>query len=371
VEVIHVSKFYFPEKGGMETVVKDLVEEAITKGVFVSVHAFSSLKEECELDYEVNRFYARYVVSSMPLSFRYIFSMKNFKRSVIHIHAPNPLACLGLFLVDRSLPVVITHHADMVGKGLLKKLIFPFVRYAYNRADAVIATSNNYAHSSEELRPYLSKIQVIPLGTNVPIRDAGGKKLISFGRKKVVLAMGRLVEYKGFRYLIDVARLCPDIEFRFVGDGPEMSTLSTMAKNLNNVVLLGRVTEEEKNIELDNADLFCLPSTTRAEAFGVVLLEALAKGLPIVTTEIGSGNSFVNVHGLTGFNVPPGNVLALKEAIVGVLSNSSQYQKMSENAINRYEVLFTRNKMSEAYIELYKSCKARRDGGGGIGALSV
>jgi glycosyltransferase involved in cell wall biosynthesis len=204
---------------------------------------------------------------------------------------------------------------------------------------------------------------VIPLGLNPKRLKINEQDLREFDKikekisnKKVVLAVGRLIEYKGFEYIIEASQfLKDDIIVLIAGGGPLYETLRDKIKKLNlkdKILLLGRV--NNVSVYMKNCDLFCLPSISRNEAFGLVLVEALYFGKPLVTTNVeGSGMNYVNKHNETGLVVPPKNSKALAEAINAILSDEKLYEKFSKNALERFKE-FEIDSVANRIIEVYE-----------------
>jgi len=174
--------------------------------------------------------------------------------------------------------------------------------------------------------------------------------------KKIVLAVGRLVEYKGFEYLLEASRfLKDDMIVLIAGGGPLYVHLQNKINNLNlsnKVLLLGRV--NNVSVFMKNSDLFCLPSISRNEAFGLVLVEALYFGKPLVTTNVeGSGMNYVNIHNETGLVVPPKDPKALAETMNMILSDKNLYSRFSKNAKERFKE-FEINSIADRLINIYQ-----------------
>ncbi len=214
------------------------------------------------------------------------------------------------------------------------------------RADCIVATSQVHADGSETLAPFKSKITVVPIG----VPDAKHKKQNALAppslenkiiNRKVILAVGRLVPYKGFDVLIEAAKdLTPRAVVVIVGGGPLEQELQKAIEDTgvgDRVVLAGRLNDAALHALFQRATLYCLPSTSRLEAFGVVLLEAMTYGLPIVATDIpGSGVPWVNQHGTSGLNVPVGNPAALAKACNQILDSEKLHQKLATGAKLRF-----------------------------------
>jgi glycosyltransferase involved in cell wall biosynthesis len=295
--ILHLAKFYPPEWGGMESVTQDLAIATQAAGHTVTVVAFTKsgpAKREIMDNVLVERAPAK-TLASQPLSLGWVQRAITAVRDadIVHIHLPNMLAAIVLPFVPAKAKVVLHWHSDVVGKGVLSRLTRPLEYALARRANAIIATSDPYAKASAVLNAFSDKVNVIPLGIHDPATAASsflpdGLKSFIAGRR-VLLSVGRLVPYKGFGYLIDAM---DDVEsdccLIIVGGGELSETLSQdiASKNLHSTVMLaGKVPLETLNALFKTASVYVMPSTMRSEAFGVVLLEAMAHGLPVIATE--------------------------------------------------------------------------------------
>jgi glycosyltransferase involved in cell wall biosynthesis len=279
------------------------------------------------------------------------------------------LGCLCALFSPRKTRLFVHWHSDVIGKGFLGKLFRPLEFFILKRADIIVATSQIYADASKTLFRFREKVTVVPIGVPdiEPISDntcvtifAPVLEKIIAGRR-VILTVGRLVPYKGFSVLIEATKhINSGAVVIIVGDGPLREELQHTVKSsgpANNVYLTGRLSEDALRYLFSKSTLFCMSSTYRAEAFGVVLLEAMAHGLPIVATNIpGSGVSWVNQHGITGLNVPIGDAKALANACNDILSSVEMRLEFSRNARSRYLAEFTEatsiNRIMKIYREL-------------------
>lgn len=261
-------------------------------------------------------------------------------------------------------------HSDVINKGVLGRLLQPLETALLKRADSIVATSRVYAEASSALLAFSEKVAVVPIG--VPDVKYSARTisegpplpldlLSKIEGKKVILAVGRLVPYKGFDVLVEAAKyLDTDAVVVIVGGGPQQNSLQQAIQSSGvseKVCLAGRLSDECLHKLFATASLYCLPSTYRAEAFGVVLLEAMAYGLPIVATDIpGSGVPWVNKHGVSGINVPVGDVKALAEACNELLGSEQERSRLSQGARERFVSKFTEEisvaKMMGAYDKL-------------------
>ncbi len=365
MRVLHLGKLCPPNEGGIEVFTYDLLEYLNSKGIKADLLCFGdkTFKE----NYKEFDFYSckmNIKLNSAPLSWDFIKTFKEIEKKydLIHVHSPDPLAEIISLFTNKK---VIAHwHSDIIRQKLMYFFYKPFQQMYLKKVDRIICTSPQYLHTSKQLEGFRDKGVVIPLGLNPrKFEDNQNdknlkedfKKLKDKG-KKIVLSIGRLVEYKGFEYLIEAGKYIDDnIAIVIAGGGPLFHSLKEKVKNSNlgeKVFLIGRV--DNVNVYIKNCDVFCLSSITRNEAFGLVLVEALFFGKPLITTDVyGSGMNYVNQNGITGFVVPPRNPIALAEAINKILSNNDLYIKFSQNAKERFKE-FEISNIGDKIISLYE-----------------
>jgi glycosyltransferase involved in cell wall biosynthesis len=376
LKVLHLGKYFHPDPGGIESVIKDVVQGTVRAGCDVSVLCMGRVDQVREEHYcgtTVLRTPIWKIVASQPLGWRYFQQFRRRAREfdIVQVHVPNMLAALALMMARVPGKVVVHWHADVVNHGLLGKLMMPLERLMLRRADALVATSQAYADTSPLLREFHNKVHIVPIGIADPLvedeADAALAQvptgLIPDGAP-VILAVGRLVPYKGFEVLIDAARALPgDCRVVIVGGGERHDELEKRIRErdvADRVILAGRLDDDALQALFRRAAIYCLPSVSRAEAFGVVLLEAMARGVPVVATEIaGSGVPWVNQHGVTGLNVPVGDATALAAALVQLLSDQDLRARMGREARRRYEAEFTSDLATGLFMTLYNSLTGR------------
>lgn len=366
--IVHWAKFYPPEWGGMESVTHVLAKGAAAHGHAVTVVAFANRQGSgCQnIDgVRVIRCKSLKTVASQPISPRWLWSAIRHARQcdIVHIHVPNMFAALALPFIGKAPRVVLHWHSDVIGKGWLGKILQPMERAMLRRADTVIATSPPYALASVPLRDVQGKIAIIPLGIDDPLLGdlpsqlpLGIKAFV--GDRKLILSVGRLVPYKGFATLIAAARaLSPDLAIVVVGSGPLEAELKgqIQASGVSDRVLLsGGLSASALAAVFNATSLYVMTSIERSEAFGVVLIEAMAYGLPVIATQIqGSGVPWVNEDDVSGCNVPVLNASALAEAVNKILSDSVLYSALAKGARTRFTVQFSSEKMLEKTLSLY------------------
>lgn len=358
--ILHIGKFYPPHSGGMETHLRDLaVRQCKTAQVKVIVansgpHRQSSLVAGVSVT-RVARFAT---IASMPVCPGLLTAIRSAPADIVHIHMPNPGAALAFLLSGHTGKLILTHHADTLGRPTLRRFSDPFVRTLMRRASRIIVTSNRYLDSSLELLPFREKCRVIPLGIDVQSAICNDHVAIErigqrFGNR-LVLAIGRLVPYKGFDILIRAMEHV-DARLLLVGTGPQNDALRRLiaSKNLEQkVTMLGRV--DDIRPFLAASSIFVLPSVTRAEAFGIVQLEAMAAGLPVINTDIDSGVPEVGVDGETAITVPPKNPGALSTAIQLLLRRDDLRAQLGTAARARVGSEFTTDLMAQRTMALYE-----------------
>ena len=283
------------------------------------------------------------VVASQPIPTGYWFSLcriiRTFRPDYIHVHLPNPLVCLLLLLVPLYGAKIVVHwHADIIDNPLYW-LCRGVEQSILRRAEHIITTSREYAESSIPLRNHLQKVMILP-STIVENKlampaQADIEALRSrFGRKKIVLTVGRHVPYKGLPYLVEAAQyLSENVAVLIAGEGPDTPHLHQLAKQQSNIHFLGRISNNDLSLYLHSADVFAFPSIDRREAFGLALAEALYCGAPAVTFAIqGSGVNWVNQDKVTGIVVKEFSAKQYAEALNTLLNDDALRQIYSRNA---------------------------------------
>ena len=365
MKILQIGKFYYPDIGGIESVLYEITEGINNiDGYRCDVLcANKKLKYEENIfkNYQVFRTASFGIIKSTSISPQMIYKLWKLRKKydIVHIHHPDPMAFLALFLVRPSTKVIVHWHSDIIRQKKVLKYFLPLQRWVLNFSDKIITTSKNYKKHSVYLQEFQSKIVTIPIGIS---SDKFVNKDIknNYKNKKIIFSIGRLVSYKGFIYLIKSAQyLNNDFMIVIAGDGPIKEELQQYIdlNNLNDkVILLGHITQKTKNFYLDICFVFCLPSITKAEAFGVVLLEAMKFSKPIVSSNIQeSGMSWVNQDNKTGLLVKPKSPEALANAFLELKTNETLYEKFCKNSFERFKSLFKKEKMIISIHELYNS----------------
>jgi glycosyltransferase involved in cell wall biosynthesis len=371
MRVLQLTKFFAPFRGGIESVVLELTTGLNQLGVATDVLCAnhdrgSTLRESDAGGFKVTRvksFGKLLSTSVAPAMVSELIRVAD-DYDVIHVHLPDPLTNLALFLARPKAKVVVHWHSDIVHQKLALSLYAPLQEWLLRRADAIIATSEPYWRDSPWLMKHGDKIRTIPIGIRDSFHGTASPRTSEvrarFPGKTVVFALGRMVYYKGFEHLVDAAKDLPD-DFTIVigGVGELRQSLQeriSLANMTHKVLLVGNIEERELQAHFDAADVFCLPSTMRSEAFGVVLLEAMSAAKPIVATNIrGSGVPWVTLDGETGINVPVGDSAALAAAIRRIAEDPALAARLGVAARQRYLDFFTADRMVDATKSVYET----------------
>jgi glycosyltransferase involved in cell wall biosynthesis len=363
--VLHVGKFYPPAPGGMERVVQLLCEgerPAVESRVLVANTGRGTVRERWQ-GIEVTRVGSVAAIGSVGVCPAFPFELRRAERDVTVIHEPNPLAIVSDWMAAQNGPLVVWFHSEVLRPRWKYRLLYrPFLRRVLARADRIVVSSPRLAEHAVELQDYREKCVVIPFGidtgrlTRTPAIDERVASIERAHPGPRVLFVGRLVPYKGVDVLLEAMRSVQATAL-IVGDGPLRQTLEAMAERLGlsaRVRFVGHVEDEEVVAHMHACDLFVLPSVTRAETFGVVQLEAMACGKPVVSTNLPTGVPWVNRHEETGLVVGPGDATALAGALNRLIADPALRARLGTRARQRVEETFTVERMRSRAEEVYR-----------------
>jgi len=375
MNILHIYKDYYPILGGIENHVRVLAEAGAARGHAVSVLVTSrdrrTRREELNGVQVIKT--ARWVnVSSAPISPAMFREARKLGRTadIIHLHFPYPPGEMARLFSGSRAKTIITYHSDIVRQKALRTVYRPFLWRVLRQADRLIATSGRYVDTSPYLSQFKFKCSVIPLGTDVApfaqvkpamVNDLRSSLQLTGSTsgetpRFILLSVGRLRYYKGLDDLIRALPQIPHAKYVIVGDGPmydEWQQLARSAGVADRVFFASEVSDTELPYYYAACDLFVLPANARAEAFGTVIVEALAAGKPVISTEVGTGTSWVNVHGQTGLVVPPRDPPALALAINRLLSDDRLRAQMGHAARVRAHEEFTVERMIDRVYAEY------------------
>jgi rhamnosyl/mannosyltransferase len=353
--ILQIAKYYYPVEGGIETVTKYMGEGlANFENVVVCFSKDGSTHIDTVNGVKVYRIASSMNIASQDIAFSYYHHLKRIIKEVqpdmILLHCPNPfLYPITAKLTPKNVKLVLLWHSDILGKGILYKLVKQFEKLILKKADLILATSPNYIHPSSPIYDYRNKIKVVPNGI---IKDdfiwkPGDEMTVEeirrkYHHKKIVFFVGRHAAYKGINYLIEAEKyIQSDCVILIGGRGPETERLKAMSHS-DRIKFIGRIPNESLRCYYYASDIFAFTSCTKQEAFGIALAEAMYCGsVPVTFTLEGSGVNWVSVGGETGIEVPLNDVRAYAEAIDRLLTDKDLYLKYATAAKNRIVRMFT------------------------------
>lgn len=359
--VLHIGKHYFPRKGGIETVLQYLVSFQSSRMHVEVVVANEALRTQVDLldGARITRVGCLGMVASQPICPSMQWKLTGRQEPLVHLHLPNPLAARAYLVSGHRGRLVVSHHADTMGRRILRRFTDPYVRRVMERAAAVIVASKRYMESSDELVGFRDKCHVIPYGIDLAEFGADCSSAAEAVRAKhgprLILAVTRLVPYKGLEYLVDAMEKV-DGTLLVIGKGRLRDELNERAERLgiaSKIRLLGPIDDIRPYYKA--SEMLVLPSVTRAEAFGIVQVEAMAAGLPVINTDLDTGVPEVSLHGQTGITVPSRDSGALAAAIKLLLDNPEMRLRYAEAAVVRAREEFSAERMAESTLRVYEA----------------
>jgi len=366
MRILQLGKFY-PIGGGVEKVMYDLLIGLSEKGISCDMLCAYAEKGRKLTDItKQNRLictktlfkkYATMLSLEMVTTLRRIAS----RYDIIHVHHPDPMAALALRLSGYKGKVVLHWHSDIVKQKKLLKLYQPLQQWLIQRADLIVGTTPVYISSSHDLAGVQYKCTYLPIGIPAIEPEQSGVDAVKaqYPGKKIVYSLGRLVHYKGYRYLVDAAKYLDDDYVVLIGGSGELhDELQQQIEReglTERVKLLGRIGDDSLAAYYGACDVYCLSSIMKTEAFAIVQIEAMSCGKPVVSCNIeGSGVPWVNADGVSGIIVEPEDSRALADAIQRITNDKALYEQLSHGARERYLQLFTKEKMISRCLELYQ-----------------
>jgi rhamnosyl/mannosyltransferase len=384
LRVCHLGKYYPPASGGMETHVQTLARAQAAQGVETQVvcvnHADQDISDLSWLQMPVTQTVQEYdgavrliragrtaTLARLDICPDLLPIFQQFRRTpydLLHLHAPNPLMVLALALLRPRMPLVITHHSDIIRQRLLRYALRPFDHRVYARAAVILSDSPTYAAGSPILQHYAAKVQDLPLGLdltpyldpNAAARDEANRLRARHGAP-LWLAVGRLVYYKGLHVALEALAQVPG-SLMIIGTGPLEADLKRRAERLgvaNRVVWRGYASPEELVGAYHAATAFWFPSNARSEGFGLVQVEAMASGCPVLNAAIpASGVAWVSRHEESGLTVPVNDADALARAARRLLTEPGLHHRLAAGARQRACREFDHEVMAQRSLAIYR-----------------
>lgn len=371
MKVLHVYKGFFPhEIGGVGEFIRQLTLTIKNDGIeshLLALKTDNHYSQETIDGINVHWYPINCNFASTPFS---ISAYRNFNNlanqfDLIHYHYPYPFADLLHKSLNLKKPSIVTYHSDIVKQKFLSKIYMPLQNQFLNEVDKIVATSPQYCNTSKVLQKYKHKVCIIPIGLSDELSKEPSDMSVQKWSKKLpsrfFLFVGALRYYKGLHILLKAARL-NDYPIVILGDGALKNKLHKQKEKLNlkNVHFVGNLSDEDKVALYKLSYAVILPSHLRSEALGVSLIEAQMHKKPLISCEIGTGTSYVNINKETGLVVPPNNPKALSSAMTYLNENKDEASEMGQKSFDRFKNIFTADKMAQSYLELYKDVLSRK-----------
>jgi rhamnosyl/mannosyltransferase len=373
MRIIHTNKAYYPLIGGVETIVANLAEGLIKRdGIDVKVLVCNNQYSLLQKQKKINGVLVVYIpmwtkIASLPISPSYPLHLSCMEGDILHVHEPFPLADLSVLffpkITKKFSRIVVSWHSDIVRQKWVMSLYSSALHRFLEKVDRIIVATPKHIESSKFLQHYADKCEVIPYGLQlgwVHDQDRRIQDVASIREKHgtpLLLFVGRLVYYKGLQYLIEALHMLPNGRLIIIGSGPLYSDLQKQIVSLGlegRVKIYPHVSDAELHAFYEACDIFVLSSTEVSEAFGLVQVEAMACGKPVVSTRLGTGVTFVNQDGVTGLTVQPRDSRALADTLEKLINDSELRLLLGRNAKERAFREFTAEKMIDRTLNLYE-----------------
>lgn len=371
-KILHISKYYYPFSGGTEQIARDVVL-SLKNEYIQKVIAFNDEKKD-KIDnvdgIEVVKCGCFTKIAAQSLSISYERNLHNlmedFNPDIVVFHYPNPFVAALLLreLKKSKAKLVLYWHLDIVRQKYLKLLFTSQNKSLLARADKIIATSPNYIEGSKWLQSVKTKCIVIPNCINVErmeITQEIEKKVLNIRaqnkNKTICVAVGRHTEYKGFSYLIQASKFLDDsFHIYITGTGELTEKLHEEARGDKKITFTGRIDDDELKSLILASDLFCFPSITKNEAFGLALAEGMYYEKPAITFSIqGSGVNYVSLDKVTGIEVENRNVKKYADAMRLLAQNEELRMKYGKAGKKRIEENFLSTQFTKNIRNMFKS----------------
>lgn len=365
MKVLQVGKFYPPHPGGMETVLMNIcqaIKDHVELRVLVANSQARTVREMVD-GVDVLRAASWGMVAATSVCPTFSYYLKTIRADIVHLHELNPLATVAYQLVRPSGKLIVTFHSEWVRQKVLGRVYDPLQQRILRLADRIVVSSPPAIEHWPALAAVREKCVVVPFGIDVSYLQDARRSMAAaqairhqYG-EPLLLFVGRVVYYKGLDVLLKAMHEIP-ARLLIVGDGPLRPQFEQVVQQdglKTKVVWLGERPLEELAAFYHACDIFVLPSTHKSEAFGMVQIEAMACGKPVVSTNLLSGVPWVNQDGETGLVVPPNDVGALVGAIQTLLMDRSLRLRLGDGGRRRVACEFTRERMGERLLALYRS----------------
>lgn len=374
MRVLHFGRFYNDQFGGLERHVDVLLrglEPYCSSDNLVAHDQYAGAVFQAQ-GYQVHKapslgkLAGTAMCPTMPLWARRLHQQRDY--DLVHLHFPDPTAHLASTFLPRDVKRVITWHSDIVRQKRLLRLYRPFLNRIVNQADAIITPTPRHLESSDQLKAcrHPERIHVVPFGLDYGAFEKAARSSAQImalrarlaGSAPLLFTVGRHVYYKGLEYLIQAMADVPRGVLIIGGEGPLTPDLKVLTDTLGltaRIRFVGRIPDAELPLYYHACDVFCMPSVAPAEAFGLVQLEAMACGKPVVCCELHNGVTYVNRDDETGLVVPPRDPKALAEAFNRLFDNPALRRRLGERGRRYARAEFSVDSMVAGTLAVYET----------------
>lgn len=359
-KVTHITRYAYPHIGGIEAVIsqinESLPDELFEKEVLC---CSNSEKTSVENDVKYNRCKYLFEFAANTISPEFIWKLSRVDTDIIHYHMPFIFAVIAHFIArPKYKKMYITYHGAIVGYDEVMKPFWGIYKYFYKIADKIHVLSPTIINSDPILSENKEKCEIVPYGVDLKLdynQEEVNKIKEKYKNKKIILAIGRFVKAKGFSYLIQAMQNVEEAFLLIIGDGPLKKDFESYINENNlkdKVILLGSISDKKtKNNYIQASDIFV--SSSQQESFGIVLLEAMRLGKPIINTNLGTGVNYVSIHNETGITVEPKDSEELANAMNKLIQDNSLSIILGQNSRKRVENIFSFDLIKDRYKNLY------------------
>lgn len=375
MKITQLFKIYWPDNGGGIAKVMESIADGFSgcrQEIIVCQN--SRRKPGADDAYKgipVRRCRQLFDFASTPVSIQFLLDVRKRTKDsdIVIYHFPYPMADIAFLLGLCPGKRIVWWHCGIEKYNKLAPIYLPFIKHTLKQADRILVSSQGNIEHSKILKPYRKKCTVIPFSVSDEYLAEGRKYAQSAQEKNAdinILFVGRLVWYKGCDILLKAFALLQkkyqNCRLVLVGQGPLEQELKNLAAalNLRGVEFTGMITEEEKMQRIKNCDFLVLPSISKAEAFGLVQIEAMAFGKPVVNTRLPSGVPYVSIDGITGKTVEPGRIRPLAQAMETLMLDEALRQQYGQNALKMVEREYTRSVMIKRYKRVFQLLTGRQ-----------
>lgn len=362
-KITHVTRYAYPHIGGIEAVISQINDSLPNEDFEKEVLCCSNIeKSSLENEVKYNRCKFLFEFAANTISPEFIWKLSKVDTDILHYHMPFIFAVIAHFIArPKYKKLYITYHSDIIGYDKIMKPFWFLYKKFIEQVDKIHVLSPNIIESSKIINPYKEKCVVIPQGINLKDNSNGEKVSqikAKYKGKKILFSLGRLVKYKGFIYGIEAMKKVDSAVYLIGGSGPLKEYFENYIKENqlgNKVILLDRVDDKELDNYYKACDIYLFPSIMQSEAFGIVQLEVMKYGKPVINTNLGTGVNYVSIHNETGLSVEPKNSDELADAINKLLNDDNFRETLGQNAVKRVEEIFAIDQIKEKYINFYRN----------------